>query len=343
MNPYLVEHIHVCESRCFVLEPTLNRFKATAMAGARGSKTFGAVSLLRKTETNTKLIQRRLIPFWNVSCRSKFHYDRSSTYNLSAQDEDAVEITIQMNDGQRLVLPVNPQAKNRSLTLNGIERCVTERIVSELISGYELSDSKSLREKVGIFPKDKQEQMRAYLTNTRVPVLDLINFYQTQTVEGRSLYNDLEDENIQIILPSQPANRVVGDVMKKVMVSIEPVAIHEWELAVEVADLYYRPAYVFEFEKLDKERNVTESKLEQLDAISGEWMTISSREIVQPGGVPWDKIMHLTIDASVVVLQELGGPWVRISAGLVGVGSEYIPGIVQDVRKSKIDKTNFES
>ena len=121
---------------------------------------------------------------------------------------------------------------------------------------------------------------------------DLAAFYQTKTVDGEFLAQDIQpEEDIQIILPTEPANRVVAVVMKKVMVSIDPIKIHDWSLSVEIADLYYRPLYVFEFERMDKDGTVIDRKHEQLDAINGEWSQIPSPEIKQPAALPWDKIL----------------------------------------------------
>ena len=47
--------------------------------------------------------------------------------------------------------------------------------------------------------------------------------------------------------------------------------------------------------------------------------------------------MHLTIDASIVVLQELGGPWVKVTTGLIGVTVEHVPGIVEEVKGASVE------
>lgn len=332
MNTSLALPIQICKPRCFVIDPSINRFQATTKAGAHGEKSYRLSSIFKRGTTfNVRLIQRRLIPFWSIRCASRFHYDRSSSYLIQINDKDTVELTMTTTDGQEFTLPVNSQSNTRTLTVNGKERCVTSRDVSEFIEAYQLPEAKSkILNPFG--PKDNQGQFQEYLSNPTIPVSDIATLYQNHTIDGQQLYNDLQDENIQIVLPDLPANRVVGDVMKKVMVSIEPIKIHDWSLAVEVADLYFRPVYIFEFERLDKEKNLIENKLEQLDAITGEWVNISSREVIQPGRIPWDKIMHLTIDASVVVLQELGGPWVRVTAGLVEVSVDQIPDIVDDLK-----------
>ncbi|MBC8447310.1 MAG: hypothetical protein H8D78_06130 [Chloroflexi bacterium] len=209
---------------------------------------------------------------------------------------------------------------------------MTERDVSELIEAYEPLESGSLTQRARSFLQDEQKCLQAYLSNPSREVNDLAEFYRTATVDGDPVYNDLADERVQVALPDKPANRVVSEVMKKVMVSIEPVKIHDWSLTVDTADLYFRPLYVFEFERASKEGDISETKLEQLDALSRDWSTLSSREVKQ-SSVPWNKILLLTMDATAVVLQELGGPWLRAAGGLLEVGTEHIPDIVEEMRR----------
>jgi hypothetical protein len=209
---------------------------------------------------------------------------------------------------------------------------VTERDVSEFIEGVALPES--IQQRATSFLKDEQKRLGKYLSGRLRQIDDFATFYKDATMAGQPVYSELADVEVQVILPDSPANRVVSEVMKKVMVSIEPVAIHDWSLTVEIADLYFRPMYVFQFEKLDEEGNVQETKLQQFDPIKNEWGTISARE-VRRSSVPWDKIMLLTVDASAVVLQELGGPWLKVTSGLLKVGAKHIPDIVEESRRSR--------
>jgi hypothetical protein len=120
--------------------------------------------------------------------------------------------------------------------------------------------------------------------------------------------------------------------MKKVMVSKQPIRIHDWFLAVDTVDLYFRPAYVFQFERRDKDGKLISMKLEELDAVNGKWTTLSTID-VRRSSVPWDKVLLLTMDATAVVLKELGGPWTRTAAGLFEVGTKHVPGIVEDMKQ----------
>ncbi len=107
--------IQVCKPRCFVIEPRISRFQATALAGAHSDRMFRIRSPFKRPDVNVRLIQRRLVPLWSVRCRSRFHYDRLASYTIPALDADAVEITIQGPDGGQLVLPVSQESRRERL------------------------------------------------------------------------------------------------------------------------------------------------------------------------------------------------------------------------------------
>jgi len=260
-----------------------------------------------------------------------------TTYKISPEHDDAVEISILDSEDRQIVFPTS---EGKAVDLQGIERCVTDRNVSELIDAYAVPQPSSALT-IPVFRND-QGQLRQYLAHPTSQVDDLVTLYQEATLDGKPLYDDLhEDEKIEVLLPNEPANRVVGEVMKKVMVSIDPVAIHDWLLTVETVDLYLRPLYVFQFERI-KDGDVVQRKVEQLDALQPCWTTLPTTE-VPTRHVPWDKILLLSIDASAVVLQELGGPWLRVTSGLLEVGQEHIPDLVEGMKEQNHQKaSNFD-
>ncbi len=324
--------IQVCQPRSFALAPKINRLHAFAHAGSRKDKVFRFKSLFKKKAVAFNLLQRRLVPFWHVRCKSRFHYDRNSNYALVAQDADAVEIRIQGADDQELTYSINPKDETRQALVHGIERCLTERDVTELISAHQDPDAAKITRKAKSFFQDEQKRLTEYLESPTREIDDFAIFYHKALLGEKPVYSDLEDEKVQIVLPDKAANRVVSDVMKKVMVSIDPVSIHDWSITVDFVDLYFHPYYVFEFQREDQDGNVVETRLEQLDALNGTWGIISAQDVKQ-STVPWNKIFHLTIDATAVVLQELGGPWLNVASGLIGVGSQHIPGIMGEMKK----------
>ena len=323
--------IQICEPRCYVIQPSLTRMQAITRAGAQAEKTFGIKRLFRKSEVTPTLIERRLVPFWFVRCKSHFHYDRMNSYKITPQDEDALEITIQGIDDRVLTFPMS---QSHEIILHGIERCVTDREVSEVIDAYDVPESKSLSGRATSYFRSAQKRLTQYLSYPRTQGHDLATLYQESLLDGQPLYEDLEDEKIRVLLPREPANRVVGNVMKKVMVSIEPVAIHDWLLTIDAVDLYLRPVFVFQFERADKEDAIAERKFEQLDALTGDWTALATTEVLS-SNIPWEKILVLTMDASAVVFQELSGPWLKVTAGLLKVGSEHLPGIMDDIKGSR--------
>jgi hypothetical protein len=306
------------------LTPRHDRFQAIAQAGSRAPDVFG-IPGRHGRDVTINLIQRRLLPFWSVSCKSRVHYDRISRYTIQASDSDVVEIAIGGVDGNQLVYPVNQQSKDRLVTLNGVERCITQRSESSLIRSYEMPTASSIMARARRRLLGEQGQTLVdYLSNPLRQVADLAQFFQSKSLEGSIFFRDLtEGEEIQIVLPNKDVNSEVSEVIEKVIVPIKPRVIHESTLKVEQADLYYHPTYVFEFRRPDGSGRSFVSKLEQIDALTGDWFDVPSREVKQPD-IPWDKILLLALDTSSEILLTFGPPGLKIPAIFVKSGLKYL-------------------
>lgn len=298
--------IRLCEPRCLVLNEAVNQSQALNAANTRKNKTFGLKRFFTKVQADVDLLQRRLVPFWHVRCKSHFDYDQSSHYTITASSNDVVEITIQGSDGNTLNFPVDPTGKSNQVILHGIERCTSKHDVSQFIDAYESDHQTSLSDKAASFLHDEQKRMGKYLSQRSQVVTDLAAFYESAKLGTSPLYDD--DLETIVVPPSQVANAVTSTVMKQVMVSIEAIKIHEWLLSVEFADLYFRPVYIFQFERKESDGSVVERKYEELDALSNTWTTLATSDIPETT-ITWDNVLRLSTDASDVVLKELGGVW----------------------------------
>ncbi len=328
--------ISVADPRCFVIEPAISVTQALTKAGARAEKSLGGLkSLFQKGKIETELYQRWLLPFWHVHCRSQFRYDRLGSYTIVASDGDVERILVKGTDQagaeQALAYAVNQATKTGKVTLQGIEHCFTTRDVSELIDACDTPESGSLTDKAKALLQTEGKRFDAHMAQRNRSVSDLTSLRQGGLIDGRPLYEGQGDNPAVVLPPNQTAQRVLADVMKKVMVSIDPVEIYDWLVAADSVDLYFRPAYVFRFARRDAQDQVLDARLEQLDAVTGAWAGVDI-EAVKSTNVPWDKVLSLTVDASAVVLTELGGPWLRVAAGLYKVGKDHFPGIVQDMK-----------
>ena len=123
-------------------------------------------------------------------------------------------------------------------------------------------------------------------------------------------------------MPEVDSNQVADLTLEKVKVGYMPFAMHESLNSVELCDLYYRPYYVFRFSQSTSRGTAKKGdRWAQLDANSGEWT--ETAEVDQAKSLPVEKILLLTLDATTILLEELGGPTARIVARFIDLGVTY--------------------
>lgn len=321
------------EPRCFILEPVINVSQAYAQAGEHKSKAFGfdirRMFSGRPKDVETKLIHRRLVPFWNIRCRSHFDFSRLRDYTINACDSDAVMLTIQGADksGNQTEAVYRVDQSGRSggqVKLTGIERCVKDREVTEWIDSYTQTDNWPDKEK-----ETQQKQLQESALQRPNSVSDLENFARNLILDGRQLFDDVVDTIV--VPPLETADNVIRRVLPKVTVPIEAATIYEWSLEVFTIDLYFRPIFVFEFIHLDKDGNPVERKLEELDALKKDrWVNLETTEFQMPT-VPWMKILKLSADIGAIVLKDIPiiGTTMKVASAVASQG----PDIVNDMKR----------
>jgi hypothetical protein len=113
------------------------------------------------------------------------------------------------------------------------------------------------------------------------------------------------------------------------MVPIEAAKIFDWWLEVQSIDLYFRPLYVFEFVRSDKEGNPVDRKLEELDGLKrGQWDNLETTEF-QMSTIPWMKILKLSADIGAIVLEDI--PIVGTTMKVASAVASQAPGILDDM------------
>lgn len=318
----------LAEPRCFVLEPVINQTQAYAQAGEHKSKVFRLdlkrVLSGRPKDVETRLIHRRLVPFWHVRCRSHFDFTRLRDYTITAQDSDAVMLTIQGTDksGNQTEAVYRVDQTGRSggqVKLTGIERCVKEREVTEWVDSYTQIDDWPEREK-----EAHQKQLQESALQRPTPVADLESFAGDLTLDGQPMFVD--DVDTILVPPLETADNVVRRVLPKVTVPIEAATIYNWSLEVFTIDLYFRPIFVFEFMHLDKDGNPVERKLEELDALKKDrWVNLQTTEWQMPS-IPWIKILKLSADIGSIVLRDIPivGTTMQVASAIASQGPDII-------------------
>lgn len=322
--------IEISLPRAFVLDPIINGEQAYAQAGAFKSKVFGLDlgKILRRSKTTieAKLLERRLVPFWHIHCQSHFDYSRLNNYQIAAHHPDAVKITLQGPNQQSIDYRVDQSGRSGGIvTTTGIERCVTQREKVNWIDSYIQQE-----EITPLEAEKEQQRMQKYILQRPQLVDDLEIFANSLMINGDKLFQD--DIQTTIVPPLETADNVVRRTLKEVMVSIDAPTIHEAHLKVEKVDLYFRPLFVFEFEKLDQQNNALERKLEELDALNRDhWTNLATTEF-QMSKIPWVKILKLSADIGTILLQDtpIAGTAFKVTGKILDQG----PDIIDDIQRS---------
>jgi hypothetical protein len=319
-----------CEPRCFVLEPLINSNQALFQAGEYKGKVFG-FDLRRafgreKNRIEARLLHRRLVPFWNIRCSSHFDYSRLNDYQISAHNPDAVAVAIQGPQGQTIEFRVDASGRSEGrVSFTGMERCVTNRDRTEWIESYVQTPVDLPPQRV----QEDQKRMSDYTIQNPIPIYDLQEFATALCLKGQKLFKD--DLETLVVPPLETADNVVKRMLRKVMVSIDAQTIHSWGLRVDAIDLYFRPLFVFQFEKLDPGGNMMERKLEELDGLTrNRWTNLATTEYQMPT-IPWSKILKLSADIGLVLLNDV--PVLGQALQITSIVAQQVPGIVDDARR----------
>jgi hypothetical protein len=327
----------IADPRCFVLLPVLDKSQAYTQAGEHKGRvfTFDPKQVLRTLGRKrapgieAELLERRLVPFWHVRCRSHFDYTRMKDYTIAANDRDAVSITIQGNDHQgnpiEMIYRVDQTGRSGGqVKLTGIERCITERNAEQWIDSYTRTEdwvAKQLEEHQKIMRESTKLKPR--------PVSDLGEFGANLRIDGEQLFRD--DVKTIVVPPLETADNVVRRALQQVMVSIEAATIYDWALEVMTIDLYFRPLYVFQFERRDESGSTNGLKLEELDGLNKDrWVTLQATEFQMPD-IPWVKILKLSADIGAIVLRD--APVLGTSLKIATTIADQGPGIISDIKK----------
>jgi hypothetical protein len=252
-------------------------------------------------------VQLCLAPFWSLRLRVQLRYHRPVTYRLAPQDADARETELEGTDGRRLPLAITPQVKE--LTVRGVEHCLAERDSAALVDAYGGAGGESLTQRAMARLGREQDRLRPLLANPARQVSDLGAFFVHKRLDGKALYDEWRDEDVLAAAPAESVNHLLASLVNEIVAGLGEVLVQDWRITVEAADLYFRPLYLFEFQRTDKAGNVAETKVEQMNALTGDWMPVPAGED-QPAP-PWETALaRMTPDAG-ELLSSLGGPWLR--------------------------------
>jgi hypothetical protein len=190
--------------------------RTTAFGGGLG----GLLQRPKSDDVTLLTTQRRVEPFWHVSCRAHYVYDRTRDYTVPASAADVKSVALGDVD-----YPINPSGKaGPSFVVPVLEHC-REEFVDALyidgVSGAAMTDGPSL------------------VAGTRTQIDDTTALAANDTV---------------VVSPEQRASSVVRQLLSKMLRPLQADVVHEEALNIEALELFYRPVWAFEFAWAGKDK-----------------------------------------------------------------------------------------
>jgi len=213
--------VTVAELRILALEEQHSMDRAEGLAWARKAEAFGTIAKLfsRPKDDDFELIykERRYQPFWHISCKAFYGYERQGQYQVAMRGPEVKSVTIQGTDYD---------VQSSIVSLIGVEHCAETASVEYYVDGLSGTKQASLAE--------------------------YINF--PGRVIGLQDLAALRSEGAIVVPPQLASTGIVRDAVGGLVKRVVADEITEEVLEVEKLDLYYRPVYTFQYRWISKAR-----------------------------------------------------------------------------------------
>jgi len=227
--------IQLGEQRIFALDERLPFDEIRQRAMDRRTQAFGSGlgSLLQRPRAEDITLvawQRRLDPFWHVSCQARYVYERSREYAVPASAPEVKEVTI-----GDVTYPVQASGRGALFTVPVREHCREEfwhEIFADGATGAPVPDAASV------------------ITGPSTPITDP---------------DSLGAEGTIVVPPEHRASFVVRKLLAEMLKAVQADTMTEELLTLEKTDLYYRPVWAFEFHWTPRDRR----GVVEIDALTG--------------------------------------------------------------------------
>lgn len=182
--------------------------RTSAFGGGLG----GLLQRPKPEDVSVVATQRRVEPFWHVSCRAHYVYDRTRDYAVPASATDVRSVTVEGVDHA-----IGATGKGPGFMLTVLEHC-GEEFFDELyvdgVAGAPMTDGAAL------------------LAGPTTEVGDLVSLAGDETL---------------VVPPEHRASSVVRQLLAKMLRPLQADTVLEEALRLERIDLYYRPVFAYEF------------------------------------------------------------------------------------------------
>ena len=229
--------LQLAAERLYLLEERLTVDEIQQRAMDRRLQAFGTglgSFLQRPKPEEVSLVtrQRRLEPFWHVSGRAVYVYERNRDYSVaaSAPDVEALSINGVKYDGQ----PAG--GAQRAFRVPAREHCRVEfahESYTDGLTGMPVTDAAVL------------------MAGPRSEVIDPATLSAEDTVA---------------VPPEHRASYVVRQLMSEIMKPVQADTVLEESITLEATDLFYRPIWAFEFTWAGKGKQ----GIVEIDSITGQ-------------------------------------------------------------------------
>jgi hypothetical protein len=278
--------VQITGQRVFALDERLSFEDIRQRAMDKRTTAFGGGigGLLQRPKSDDVVLvasQRRVEPFWHVSCRARYVYDRTRDYTVPTSAGDVRAVSV---GGQEIVVASSGRA-GPSFGLTVLEHC-REEFVDELyvegVSGAAFADGAGLA------------------GGARTEVMDLAGLAANDTV---------------VVAPEHRASSVVRQLLAKMLRPLQADTVSEEALHIEALELFYRPVWAFEFHWTTKDRrgvvevDALTGQSTQAASLAGQLTRVISKEalfdigadtigLLVPGGSIAVKVARVALDRS---------------------------------------------
>jgi hypothetical protein len=210
--------IQLATERLFVLEDRLTAEDAEQRANEKRMQAFGGGigSLLQRPKPEDIVIvarQRRLEPFWHVSARAEYIYERQREYAVPGSAPEVQQVTI---EGKLYELE-HAGSRMGVFRMAALEHCRDEFVHDVYLDGV-----------------------------SGVPVPDGATIVDGPRKEI-SDPTELAADGTLVLPPEQRASFVVRKALAEVMKPVQADRILQESVALDATDLFYRPVWAFEY------------------------------------------------------------------------------------------------
>jgi hypothetical protein len=262
--------IALADERLFLLEERISFDEIRQRAADKRTSAFGGgigglLQRPKNEEVNLVASKRRLEPFWHIAGRSRYEYERTRMYTVPASGPEVRRVTVLGTDYEVGAQPA-------AFALPVLEHCLEEYRREVFVDGL-----------------------------TGQPVADAAQLITGQRTEIEDVAALAADETV-VIPPEQRASFVVRSVIQEVMKPIQADRLLDEAVVLEVADLYYRPLWSFEYRWVPKDK----TGFIEIDGVTGQ-VRQTNQLLPQIKGMMTNKETWFDIGADTVELLVPGG------------------------------------